>query len=239
VARPCPHARSRRVSARARILGAIRAQLGRGELSGDAQAELAQRIARHRPNVLPARAQGSRRELVDRFVQMAQAVACTVERLDDAAGVPAAVVDYLRRHNLPQRVTLAPDPAVQALPWETQPLLERRTGRAADEDLVAVTATFGAVAETGTLVACSGPEHPTTLNFLPDHHVVALRTSQIAGSYEAVWERLRAARGDGQMPRTVNMITGPSRTGDIELTIHLGAHGPRSLHILLIDDEGA
>src|SRR3546814_16611786 len=62
----------------------------------------------------------------------------------------------------------------------------------------------------------SGPEAPTTLNFLPENHIVVLRTSQVIGSYEEAWQRLRAALGPGVMPRAVNMITGPSRTGDIE-----------------------
>ena len=80
----------------------------------------------------------------------------------------------------------------------------------------------------------SGPAHPTTLNFLPDTHVVVLRASQIVGSYEDAWDRLR---GGEAMPRTVNFITGPSRTGDIEQTIFLGAHGPRRMHIVMVEDD--
>ena len=221
---------------RERILTAIRQSLGRGPLSAGGRAELDGRMARHPVGIVPEAATGEPRVLLERFVAMAEKASCTVERLDDAAGVPAAVVDYLRRHNLPQQAVLAPDGWLQGLPWHEQPMLERRAGRAEDADLVGVTPAVAAVAETGTLVACSGPGHPTTLNFLPDHHVVALRASQVVGSYEDAWQRLRAA-GDA-LPRTVNLITGPSRTGDIELTIHLGAHGPRSLHILLIDDLG-
>ena len=82
----------------------------------------------------------------------------------------------------------------------------------------------------------SGPDHPTTLNFLPDTHIVVLRASQVVGPYEDAWARLRAAAT--AMPRTVNFVTGPSRTADIEQTIQLGAHGPRRLHIVLIDDAG-
>src|SRR3546814_10169505 len=81
---------------------------------------------------------------------------------------------------------------------------------------------FAGIAETGTLMMASGPEAPTTLNFLPENHIVVLRTSQVIGSYEEAWQRLRAALGPGVMPRAVNMITGPSRTGDIEQTIQIG-----------------
>src|SRR3546814_17374947 len=88
---------------------------------------------------------------------------------------------------------------------------------------------FAGIAETGTVMMASGPDAPITLNFLPENHVVVLRASQVAGTYEEAWQRLREARGRGVMPRAVNLITGPSRTGDIEQTILLGAHGPRRL----------
>ncbi|MEZ5579927.1 MAG: LUD domain-containing protein [Candidatus Competibacteraceae bacterium] len=70
----------------------------------------------------------------------------------------------------------------------------------------------------------SGPHSPpTTLNFLPDTHIVVLRADRIVGAYEDAWDLLRA-RGLG-MPRTVNFITGPSRSADIEQTVQMGAHG--------------
>jgi L-lactate dehydrogenase complex protein LldG len=81
----------------------------------------------------------------------------------------------------------------------------------------------------------SGPETPSTLNFLPETHVVVVRASQIVGGYEDAWARLRAAMK--AMPRTVNFITGPSRSGDIEQTLQLGAHGPRRLHVVLVNDD--
>jgi L-lactate dehydrogenase complex protein LldG len=101
---------------------------------------------------------------------------------------------------------------------------------------VSVTGAFAAIAETGTLMLLSGPSGPTTLNFLPDNHIVVLRASQLVGAYEEAWGRLRELYGPGKLPRTVNLITGPSRTADIEQTIQLGAHGPRRLHILVVED---
>ena len=91
------------------------------------------------------------------------------------------------------------------------------------------------VAANGTFMMASGPASPTTLNFLPETHMVVLRTADIAGCYEDAWDRLRAAQDGEPLPRTVNLITGPSRTADIEQTIQLGAHGPRRLCILLVD----
>ncbi|HUN47962.1 MAG TPA: LUD domain-containing protein, partial [Stellaceae bacterium] len=102
---------------------------------------------------------------------------------------------------------------------------------------------FAAIAETGTLMLTSGPEAPTRNNFLPDDHLVVLRAGQVAATYEDGFDRLRERQKNGgdewAMPRTVNFITGPSRTGDIEQRIELGAHGPRRLHIILIDDGAA
>jgi L-lactate dehydrogenase complex protein LldG len=65
----------------------------------------------------------------------------------------------------------------------------------------------------------------------------------VVASYEDGLDRLRQAQrqSDGTWlpPRTINYVTGPSRTGDIEQKIELGAHGPRRLHIVLIDSENA
>ncbi|MDP7547731.1 MAG: LUD domain-containing protein [Alphaproteobacteria bacterium] len=227
-------------SGREAILGAIRQSLGRPALSADARHELNGHIAKHRANLVPARGKGEHAALVERFQEMARAAACTVAVVASEGAVPGAVADYLRANNLPTQVTLAPDQWLCGLDWDSQSLLETRQGAAGINDLVSVTPAFAGVAETGTLVALSGKDHPTTLNFVPDYHVVALRTSQVVGAYEEVWASLRKANKQGRgftMPRNVNMITGPSRTADIALTIELGAHGPRSLHIVLIDDE--
>ena len=101
--------------------------------------------------------------------------------------------------------------------------------------MVSITSAVAAVAETGTFVFVSGPEHPTTLNLLPDTHIVVLRQSQVVGTYEQMLDKLRAIYGEAKMPRTVNTVTGPSRTADIQQTIELGAHGPRRMHIVLVD----
>jgi L-lactate dehydrogenase complex protein LldG len=167
---------------------------------------------------------------------MATQAAAQVVRVDGLAAVPAAVAAHLKAENLPAEVRLAPDPALKALPWETETLLTLSDGPARPADAVSLTTAFAGIAETGTLMLCSGPEGPTTLNFLPETHIVVLRTSQIVGPYEDAWDRLRQARGAAGLPRTVNLITGPSRTADIEQTIQLGAHGPRRLCIFLVDD---
>lgn len=222
--------------AREQILGAIRRSLGRGAADEARRAAVAERLARHERNLVPARTQGLEpAALVALFVAMAEEAQATVARVACVEDVPAAVADYLAQNNLPTRLVMTPEPALDAVPWGERPLLEIRRGIAEDADQVGVTACFVGIAETGTLMLTSGLSRPTRNNFLPDTHVVIMRGEQVVGSYEEGWSRLRDA-GQG-MPRTVNLITGPSRTGDIEQRIELGAHGPRRLHIVLVDDE--
>lgn len=224
------------MDARSQILDGIRKALKRGPLGEADAAGPADRLARHAPGLIPARTAGlGRRGLADLFVQMAEEVQTTVSRVAAAADVPGAVADYLANHNLPADLAMAPDPALDAYPWHERPLLRIRRGRAEDADQVSVTGAFAAVAETGTLMLTSGNDRPTTLNLMPDTHIVVLRADQVVGPYETAWERLRAEQLGNTMPRTVNFITGPSRTGDIEQRIQLGAHGPRRLHIVLVE----
>jgi L-lactate dehydrogenase complex protein LldG len=124
------------------------------------------------------------------------------------------------------------------MPW-SETTLEVATGRSDGNDPNAVSHAFGGVAESGTLAMVSGSENPTTLNFLPDNHIVVISAADIAGDYETIWRRLRDQFGKGTMPRTVNMITGPSRSADIEQTLLLGAHGPRTLHIIIVGEPAA
>ncbi len=168
------------------------------------------------------------------FAAMAEKVSASVERVASPEDVPAAVAHYLRDHNLPLEILTGADPALAALPWEREPHLERRTGASDGHDAVSLSRAFGGVAESGTLVLLSGPDNPTTLNFLPDTHLVMLAADDVAGDYETVLARIRERFGKGVLPRTVNLVTGPSRSADIEQTLILGAHGPRALHIFIV-----
>ena len=116
--------------------------------------------------------------------------------------------------------------------WSNELAVEQRRAHAEDE--VSVTTTYGAIAETGTLVLLSDPTTPTTLNFLPETHIAVLPQSRIVAHLEDVFAMLR--REHDALPRTVNFISGPSRTGDVELQIELGAHGPKRLHVIVLLD---
>ncbi|TMJ49312.1 MAG: lactate utilization protein [Alphaproteobacteria bacterium] len=156
-----------------------------------------------------------------------------------------AVADRLREHPpgvVPARGKLAPKsraelfPRLAAMPWQRERTLEVKQGASDGNDLAAVSHAFGAVAESGTLMLTSGKDNPTTLNFLPDTHIVVVDADDVAGDYETLWRKLRERFGAGAMPRTVNWITGPSRSADIEQTLILGAHGPRRLHVMVVGE---
>jgi L-lactate dehydrogenase complex protein LldG len=215
------------------ILTAIRRGLKRGPLPPDQAVMLRGRLEQHPRHLIPARSRLPHPEQVDLFVRNVEKEFGSVVRVADIDAVPGAVADYLAAQNLPGSVIMAPHPELQAIPWSARPLLDVREGRAQGSDAVSVQHGFAGIAETGTLMLPSAPERPVTLNLLADTEVVVLRASAIVGAYEEAWDKLRAEVG--AMPRNVMLVTGPSRSADIEQTLELGAHGPRNLHVVLVE----
>lgn len=223
------------------ILGAIRRGLRRGELPADQTMGLQARLAAHPRHLIPARSRVPRPEQVALFIRNLEKEFATWSRVEDKSAVPGAVADYVAAQNLPSAFAMAPHPELQDIPWDNRPLLTRREGRALAEDLVSVQHGYAGIAETGTLMLPAAPDRPTTLNLLCDTEIVVLNVSRIVGAYEEGWDLIRteskAGLGTGFMPRNVMLVTGPSRSADIESTLELGAHGPRRLHVVLIDDD--
>jgi len=228
--------------ARAQILAGIRKSLKRDALPPARAAALETRLAARPRGPVPARAQGlDRGGLLDLFERQAKAVACSVDRVATLDRVPAALAGYLKSQNLPAEIEMSPDPTLDRVPWQAAPMLRIARGRPSGAEGVGVTSAIAAVAETATLMIASGPDSPATMNFLPDTHVVVLPASRVVGPLEDAWDRLRATRdaplAAAGMPRTINLVTGPSRTGDIEQKIEMGAHGPRRLHLIVVEDD--
>ncbi|NGM23231.1 lactate utilization protein C [Roseomonas stagni] len=225
------------------ILGAIRRGLKRGPLPADQRAMLEGRLATHPRHLIPARSRLPRPDQVALFIRNVEKEFGTVERVPDLAAIPAAVADFLAAQNLPARLVVAPHPELEAIDWSARPMIERESRRARDGDVVSLQHGWAGVAETGTILFPSDPTRPATLNLLPETEIVVLRASAVVGAYEEAWDRLRAERQDpttgGFMPRNLMFVTGPSRSADIEQTLELGAHGPRRLHVLLVEDEAA
>ncbi len=223
----------RMTSARDDILANIHRSLGVTGNERLRNAAVDARIAGAPRGVIPDRAQVDHSEQIELFKRMAVFAAATVVEVSNAEDAPQAIAAYLRDQNLPATIRIGDDPRLTAMPWD-KTSLEVGHGRSDGNDLNAVSHAFGGVAETGTLAMISGHENPTTLNFLPDNHIVVVDAADIRGDLETLWGRLREKTGKGVMPRTVNLITGPSRSADIEQTLLLGAHGPRNLHIVVV-----
>jgi len=228
---------------KATMLEAIRRGLRRGPLPADQTAMLRSRLAAHPRHLIPARSRIPHPEQIALFVRNLEKEYGTVTRLPSLADVPEAISLYLAQQNLPPEMIVAPHPELQSIPWSDRPMLKRRFGRAEGTDLVSVQHGYAGIAETGTLMLPAGPDRPTTLNLLAETEIVLLHAARVVGAYEEAWDLLRAERADaetgGFMPRNVMLITGPSRSADIEQVLELGAHGPRRLHVLLLEDGAA
>lgn len=221
------------MSGREEILGKIRTALNARAGDGKRQAAVEARIAAPLRHPTPDRVRGKgRAELIALFRGFLEGQSATVVEVARAR-IPEAVCDFLRQSNLPQRLRVGADPFLAGLAWDTVPGLERASGRAVLSDEVGLSHALAGVAETGTMVLASGSDNPVTINFVPETHIVVVEAKTIVGSYEDAWEIIRQRFGEQSMPRTVNMISGPSRTGDIGGKLVMGAHGPRQMCVII------
>jgi L-lactate dehydrogenase complex protein LldG len=220
-------------SDRADMLARIRGRLGvRGDEPGR-RGRVQSRLRSPKANLIPERARKPRAELIKLFQAMLEKSGAKVLKVRSLKALPEALAAALRDNNLPSRLRIGSDEIFDGLRAEPG-LIEISAGPAEASDAVGLTHAVAGAAETGTLFLTSGPANPSTLNFLPETHFVLIRTDDIAGSYEESWQKLRNVYGAGAMPRTVNLISGPSRTADIEQTIVTGAHGPRNLIVFIV-----
>ncbi len=209
-------------SARERILGRVRDTVA-GPREGDWRSELDQRMEQVPRLIRPKLPD-------DLFLHFTEKLALgggTWERLDALNQVPETIVRFLKTNELAPRLRVAP--ALQGMDWGDG--LEVGYGNTRGDDLVSVTPAFRAVAETGSVVLLSSEQSPTSLNFLPDFHIVIVTEDQLVSHIEDVWVSLRAL---GEVPRAINFVTGPSKTADVEQTLQIGAHGPRCLHVFFV-----
>jgi L-lactate dehydrogenase complex protein LldG len=219
--------------ARSMVLTRIRGALGITKLDRARRAAVIRRLERHPRSTIPAQALLSPAGCVSQLAEMLTKQAAEVARVATPEDAVHAIASYLSSNNLPPRLRIGADLRLAALPWKAAWDISRVYGRAEPSDKACLSRAIVAAAETGTLFLVSGADNPTTLNFLPEFHMVLVKASDIVGSYEEAWDRLRKIYGERTLPRTVNMISGPSRTADIEQTIVRGAHGPGRLYVLI------
>jgi L-lactate dehydrogenase complex protein LldG len=220
--------------ARTIVLDRIRAALGVASLDRARRAAVTRRLERHPRGTIPSRARLSGEERVALLTDMLIKQGADVSRVATPREAVGAIASYLGTCNLPPQIRVGTDRALAALPWREAWDIERLTGRAQPTDRASLSRAVVAAAETGTLFLASGPDNPTTLNFLPEAHTILIAAADIVGSYEEAWDRLRGVYRERYLPRTVNLISGPSRTADIEQTIVRGAHGPGRLLVLIL-----
>ena len=207
------------MSARENILGRLRAA------RASAQSEPAAIIAAHQRGPAPA----PYANRVERFMERARSLSSSVARVATLKHVPQEVVRYLAEQDIAPRFVCWPE--LQALDWNGAPAVAMFRP-AVPNDLIGVTGAFAAVAETGTLVMASGETTPPATSLLPETHIAVLPAARIVDTMEEVFALLRAERSP--WPRAVNLISGPSRTADIEQTVTLGAHGPYRVHVIVV-----
>jgi L-lactate dehydrogenase complex protein LldG len=167
-------------------------------------------------------------DAVANFAERAGWVQTEVRMLDKMADVPAAIAELLRAKNMAASINLPPDAELAVLPWGNTLTVKRD---APGPDDAAVTTAPFALAETGTLVYPARADSPAAWHFRAGFEIAVLRASNVLPQMEDALARIKAT---GPIPHTINFVTGPSRTGDIEQTLELGAHGPKALAVLIV-----
>ena len=151
-----------------------------------------------------------------------------VDLVDNSNQAIPLIAEFLQQLGFPAELKIGL--ALSSLDWKSCQLTAK-TGSTEGGDLVCASQAYAGIEDTGTLVLLSATENPTLLHFLPDHHIVFLSQQRVMSSKVDLWNLFKQEQQ--QMPRALNLISGPSRTADIEQTIQLGAHGPRSLWLFL------
>ncbi|MFD0987787.1 LutC/YkgG family protein [Methyloligella solikamskensis] len=209
------------------ILSRIRNAVGEGSADRASRAELEGRLASPQSGPLPALDDDG----VSRFIAKAEGNGLTVEPIVSLDLLVPAVGRVMSDAGVSTDISIAP--ALADLPWPEPWLANIGAGRF--EEHISVTLAAAGIAETGSVIFRSGPDSPATLNFLPDIHVVVLRTADIVTYPEEAWQRFRDESNG--WPRAMNVIAGPSRTADVGGIIVRPAHGPKAVHLLLVGND--
>jgi len=162
------------------------------------------------------------------FIEKAKASIARVTEIGSAEDAPSAIWAIVSAAQSAARVHIPSESNLRQLPWHRAPGLSLSPAAPSGEDTSFSAADY-AIAETGTLAFLSGPRTPSSWHFLPGREIVLLRREMIVPRLEDLFALMRREK----MPATLNFVTGPSRTADVEQTIELGAHGPREVHILV------
>jgi len=167
------------------------------------------------------------------FTRGLKKVFATYASVASTTNIRQEIESYLQQQNAVDKLVVTG--AVRNAGFMTGSRLELVDAPTGGDEASAVAFAYAGISETGSLVLLSGPDSPVTTNFLPDNFICVLKQSDLLDSMEALWSRMKNEHRD--MPRAINIVTGPSRTADVEQTIQMGAHGPRRVHVILLLNE--
>jgi len=221
---------------RDRILASIRSALEPREREPARRRAARDRLDHPAEHLSLARTRLPSADLITLFKAHIAALGADLIDVAASAEILGAIAGYLKACQQPLRLRAGSDPFLSGLPWDLAGELAVDHGPARAGDSAGLSRAVAGVAETGTLVLASGPHNPVTLAFVPDTHLVVVRGETIVPGYEQAAEFVRAELGGAGLPRTLNLVTGASRTGDIGGKIVMGAHGPRRLAVILVAD---
>ncbi len=213
-------------SARGRILAALRAATGGSDADASRTGSIRERLASHPRQIEPVFSEPARQRF-QAGLESAQASFAAVGTLEEVA---AEIERYLDVNGVDKELVAGGDEVLGGIDWPQS--LRVTPWQAGLSYNVGLARAFCGVAETGTLVLLSAAHNPIEINFLPDYHIAIIELENLVPRMEDAWDRIRSAHG--KLPRTVNFISGPSKTADIEQTVEYGAHGPRCLHVILV-----
>ena len=211
-------------AARDDILGQVRAAVANADGRAADAMDLVTALPRRASDIkLPIAA-----DIVAHFLAKAEANLMTIERVATLDDVPAAVTRHLANSNFAADISVAP--ILAKLSWPT--MMTVRSAKARLEEKVTVTRAVAGIAETGTLVCCSGDEAPSSLTFAGEASIIVVAKDGIVPRLEDGIARVKTRQG--AWPRTVNLVSGPSRTADVAGIVVRPAHGPKQVHLLVV-----
>ena len=226
---------------RTRLLANLRGRLGVRSDDETRLQTVTDRLASHPRNTLPMRANLDQAGLVDLFEYHITRVQGTVGRVGSLSDVTGHLSNYLKTISDAEleTVSMSPDAAALGLDFSAEPHITISDWTLKTSLSVCLSTCFGAVAETGSLVVCATSGNALSQNFLSDTHIVILMAADLMPHYEDVWDKVRAASPQTNAdkrpyPRDLTFVSGPSCTGDIEMIMEYGAHGPKRLHTIIV-----
>ncbi len=208
------------MTSRDKMLDKIRSRLGAQASDQTRKFNVTSRLEAKASNTIPAKGSLQGNERVEWFKQNAAEKGVMVQEASDRTVLTELLLVLAPNGTHATSNVQSLNLGVQFLEWNDRGSIES-----------CVSTCYCAIAETGTLALVGDDTNPTSQIFLSDRHIVLLPISVIEDCMESVWQRMNT---DNILPRHLTFVSGPSSTGDIELQMERGVHGPRELHIILL-----